>query len=67
MAARIAAAPGGADDAADIAFLVRHLGLRAPDEALDIVSRYYPAERIPPRTQYLLEDIFAAIEKEASS
>jgi hypothetical protein len=65
MAARIAAAPGGADDASDIAFLVRHLGLRSPADALDIVSRYYPAERIPPRTQYLLEDIFAGMEGEA--
>jgi hypothetical protein len=66
MAARIAAGPGGADDVADIAFPVRHLGLRSPDQALDIVSRYYPAERIPPRTQYLLEDVLAAMEKEGS-
>ena len=28
------------------------------DQALEIVTRYYPPERIPPRTQYLLTDIF---------
>jgi hypothetical protein len=67
MAARIAAGPGGADDVADIAFLVEHLGLRSPEQALDIVSRYYPANRVPPRTQYLLEEIFASREGKVES
>jgi hypothetical protein len=60
MAARIAAGPGGADDVADITFLVAHLNLRSPEEALEIVSRYYPSALVPPRAQYLLEEIFAA-------
>jgi hypothetical protein len=59
MASRIAT--GGADpsDVADIAFLIRHLGLHDPEQALEIVARYYPEDRIPPRARYLLEEIFA--------
>jgi hypothetical protein len=44
---------------ADIAFLVSRLGLMSAAEALAIVARYYPEERIPPRAVYLLEDLFA--------
>jgi len=41
-----------------IRFLVRHLGLASAEEALAIVAGYYPKSRVPPRTQYLLEEIF---------
>lgn len=59
LAARL---PAGADergDEADIRFLARRLGIASAQEAMDLVLRYYPAERIPPRTQFLLEDIFS--------
>jgi len=61
IAARITsgADPGG--DVEDIRFLVRHLGLASAEEALAIVAGYYPNNRVPPRTQYLLEEIFAEI------
>jgi hypothetical protein len=59
FAARLPATPEEKSDEADIRFLIRHLGLTKPEEALEIVTRYYPPERIPPRTQYLLADIFA--------
>jgi hypothetical protein len=59
MASRIAAGPGDPGDVADIAFLVSRLGLMSAAEALAIVARYYPEERIPPRAVYLLEDLFA--------
>jgi len=54
--------PAGADekgDEEDIRWLVKKLGLSSSDQALEILVRYYPPERIPPRTQYLLEDIFS--------
>jgi hypothetical protein len=53
----------GADDARDIAFLVKHLGLASVADALDVITRYYPEDRVPPRARYLLEDVLAAIEK----
>jgi len=57
MAARI----GGTDEASDIpdiVFLIRHLGLKSPRVVLDLVAQYYPSERIPMKTQYLVEGLF---------
>jgi len=59
MASRIGHAADEPGDVGDIRFLVRHLGLRSADQALEIVARYYPAGRVPPRAGYLLEEIFA--------
>lgn len=42
--------------------LAHRLGLASADEAFEVVTRYYPAERIPARTQFLLEDIFSSLE-----
>jgi len=58
MASRIAAGPDDPGDVADIAFLISRLGVHSAAEALAIVSRYYPEERVPPRAAYLLEDLF---------
>jgi hypothetical protein len=56
MSARVGL--GGATDEGDARLLARHLGLNRPDEALRIVAAYYPAERVPPRTQYFIESLF---------
>jgi hypothetical protein len=44
-------------DRDDVIFLVRHLGLKTPDEVFEIVSRYYPKERVPAKTRFLVEEI----------
>lgn len=58
MAARIASGSDPGGDVEDIRFLIRHLGLASAAEALTIVAGYYPKSRVPPRTQYLLEELF---------
>jgi len=58
MAARIAVGPDQPSDVADIGDLIRRLGLRTAAEVLDLVASYYPAGRIPARTQYLVEGMF---------
>ena len=58
MAARLGATSDEPSDVADIVFLIRHLKLKSPKEALDIVGAYYPANRIPVKTQYLVEGLF---------
>ena len=63
MSSRIGAGPGDPGDVADIAYLIAHLGIRSATEALRIVTRYYPDDRVPPRAVYLLEDLFAAKER----
>jgi hypothetical protein len=64
MASRMAAGGGGPDDVADIRFLLRHLDIHSVAEALEIVSRYYPANLVPARTQFLLEELLESDERE---
>jgi hypothetical protein len=45
-------------DADDIETLAGILDLRTADEVLEVVSGLYPAERIPPRSQFLVEQLF---------
>lgn len=45
-------------DIDDIKSLVNILELKAPDDAYRILDQYFPKERILPRTQYLIEEIF---------
>jgi hypothetical protein len=62
MASRI---PADLDrgDISDIRFLVRYLRLGSVEQALQILSKYYPEERTPPRARYVLEDIFVEPEE----
>jgi hypothetical protein len=59
MAARIGAVEGEADDVSDIVFLIRHLKLKTAAEAMEIVTAYYPKDKIPVKAQYLVEGLFA--------
>ena len=58
MAARLGGTTDEPSDVADIVFLVRHLKLKSAKEVLDLVGQYYPANRIPVKTQYLVEGLF---------
>lgn len=58
MAARIGGTTDEPTDVADIIFLTRHLKLKSASEVLDLVGQYYPASRIPIKTQYLVEGLF---------
>ena len=58
MAARLGGTTGEASDVPDIVFLIRHLGLESARVVLDLVGLYYPANRIPVKTQYLVEGLF---------
>jgi hypothetical protein len=52
------AAARTAEDAGDIAFLARRLGLATSEGVLSVVLSYYPAERLPVRTRLLLDEMF---------
>lgn len=58
MAGRIGASAGEPSDVADIKFLIRHLGCGSAREVLDLISRYYPPDRVPVKTQFLVEGLF---------
>jgi nitrous oxide reductase accessory protein NosL len=51
------AAARTAEDAEDISFLARRLGLASAQDALGVVLAYYPPERLPVRTRLLLEEM----------
>ncbi|MDE0241799.1 MAG: DUF6036 family nucleotidyltransferase [bacterium] len=46
-------------DIDDVRFLLRYLNLTGLDATLEIIGRYYPVERIPQKTIYALEEMFA--------
>jgi hypothetical protein len=58
MAARISGTTDEPSDVADIAFLIRHLKLKSAKDVLDLIEHYYPANRIPVKTRYLVEGLF---------
>ena len=47
-------------DLDDIRYLLRHIGLRAYEDALEVITRYYPLERFPQKTLYALEELLAS-------
>jgi hypothetical protein len=46
-------------DIADIRYLLRYLNLTEFGQAREIIGRYYPLERFPQKTLYLLEELLA--------
>jgi len=58
MAARIASTKDEPSDVSDIVFLIRHLKLKSATDVLDLVGQYYSFNRIPVKTQYLIEGLF---------
>jgi hypothetical protein len=54
---------GGVDetqDRADIEALARSIGITNAEQAMDVVSRYYPQSKLPPKTRYGIEEIFSS-------
>lgn len=46
-------------DEADVRFLLRYLNLTRIDAVLELLARYYPLERFPPKTFFALEELLA--------
>jgi hypothetical protein len=44
-------------DEADIRYLLRHLNVASYEEAVALITRYYPLERFPQKTLYALEEL----------
>lgn len=50
-------------DREDIAFLIDRAGLKSADEVLAVVERFYPPDRILPKTHFMLLEVFENISK----
>ena len=46
-------------DLDDVRYLLRHLGLTEYQDVLDLITRYYPMDRFPPKTRYALEEMLS--------
>lgn len=46
-------------DREDVEFLIQYLGLKNAEEVFDKVVHYYPKERIPAKTVFLVEELFS--------
>lgn len=44
-------------DLDDVMFLLKHLEIKTPEQAFRIIEEFYPRKTIPPKTQYLLEEL----------
>jgi hypothetical protein len=53
----------GEKDLEDIQFLIRHLGIKTAEELLNLVKKYYPRNRISPKTQFAIEELFETFNK----
>ena len=44
-------------DEDDVRYLIRHLGIASYDQAVEVVTRFYPLERFPQKTLYALGEL----------
>ena len=58
LASRIDSTSPEGGDVGDIRHLIGHLNLKTPPAVMEIISQYYPANRIPLKAQYLVESLF---------
>jgi len=52
----------GSSDVEDVRFLIRHLGLTSAKDLLDRIEKYYPRNRISPKTQFAVEELFETLD-----
>ena len=57
LAMKCVAARFDGHDLDDVKFLIEFLHLQKPDDVFRIVERYYPKRMIPPKTQFLVEEL----------
>lgn len=58
LAMKCLAARVDTQDKTDVELLIRELGIKRPEEVFDILSSYYPRERIKPATRFFIEELF---------
>jgi len=62
LAMKLMSARYGEKDYEDIRFLLKKLQITGMEEAVGLLTAFYPVERILPKTRYILEEYFADLE-----
>lgn len=60
LAMKCISARWDSSDRDDVIFLINELKLKEPTEVFEIIEAYYPHSRIPPKTQFFIEELFSA-------
>ena len=58
LAMKCISARWDSSDRDDVIFLIKFLALMKPEEVFEIIEDFYPKSRIPPKTQFFIEEIF---------
>ena len=58
LAMKCVSARFDSSDKDDVVFLIEYLNLSAPQEVFAIVLKYYPAEKVPAKARFLVEELF---------
>jgi len=45
-------------DKDDVIFLIEYLGLQKTEQVFQLIEKYYPHSRVPPKTQFFVEELF---------
>lgn len=59
LAMKCVSARWDSHDREDVRFLLRRLKLKTPEAVFRIIEKYYPQERVPAKTRFLLEELLA--------
>lgn len=57
LAMKCISARWDSSDRDDVVFLIKLLKLTQPRDVFEIIEDYYPNNRIPPKTQFLIEEV----------
>lgn len=57
LAMKCISARWDSSDRDDVTFLIKFLKLKKPKAVFEIIEAYYPNNRIPPKTQFLIEEL----------
>ncbi|MDR2044995.1 MAG: hypothetical protein LBQ15_11705 [Clostridium sp.] len=57
LAMKMMSARYGEKDSGDILFLFNKLGIKTAEAATDVLLKFYPVNRILPKTQYIIEEM----------
>ena len=57
LAMKCASARFDTHDKDDVVFLIRYLKMKTPQDVFDTILKYYPRERIPAKTRFLIEEL----------
>ena len=58
LSMKLMSARYGEKDAEDIRFLINKLGIKTADETFAMLTRFYPTNRILPKTMYVVQEYF---------